>query len=535
MLALHPILLAAELAEAGWSRVSSLVSKRTRRGDALKILEEATMRLEGSVARERAENARLQAMLEEYKMAATELLQQRAEDLAWMGDKVGTGEQQHEDLLAQIELKVNSPEFQLRLRGPPELKTGDATSNGTARMLVDAGRIEVTVPRVGRAQSGGTSASGSASTSGIASGSQSEGESECEGEGEEWWQWVTDMDAGVIRGSEPCEALEGEGAYEVVQVEEVVDGIAHVLARYIALHPEYQSLSPEELEKALSSGIQHIRRQGLLKQMYQWGRGAYKTACATSFLVSIYKERVLVRAIVGAVILSSRVVMRIACVILLLALLAAAVAANAKAIPVTCSSVRCTANSRCVKHTNGSLSCECNTGFFKSQDKCLSTCATVRCATNRVCEVDDDGSATCRCKPPYYVVGSECKDLCMTTKCPGGSACKVVSGKVKCVCPKGQVMTGNKCVKQTGSGGGGGGNSDPCASARCAAPSVCKAVNGTAVCSCSPPLVKRRNKCIDLCADVKCPTNAVCKPADFRGTCFCKEPYAMRKGKCVKP
>ncbi|GJP72791.1 hypothetical protein CLOP_g3549 [Closterium sp. NIES-67] len=316
MLALHPILLAAELAEAGWSRVSSLVSKRTRRGDALKILEDATLRLEGSVARERAENARLQAMLEEYKMAATELLQQRAEDLAWMGDKVGTGAQQHEDLLAQIELKVNSPEFQLRLRGPPELKAGGAASHGTARMLVDAGRIEVAAPREGSVPGEGT---GNGVGKGEGAGSfdnerpaekSSEGESESESEGE-WWQWVTDMDAGVVHGSEPCEALEGEGEYEVVHVEEVVDGIAHVLARYIALHPEYQSLTPEEMEKALSTGIQHIRRQGLMKQMYQWGRGAYKTACATSFLVSIYKERVLVRAIVGAVLLSSRVIMRL--------------------------------------------------------------------------------------------------------------------------------------------------------------------------------------------------------------------------------
>ena len=59
-------------------------------------------------------------------------------------------------------------------------------------------------------------------------------------EDSEWWQWVTDLDmkGGVSR--EECEGLDGEPAYEMVDVDEVVEGIALILARYIALHPEYQ-------------------------------------------------------------------------------------------------------------------------------------------------------------------------------------------------------------------------------------------------------------------------------------------------------
>ena len=62
------------------------------------MTQEAALRLEGKLAQERLEVKRLNAVIEEYQKALVTLLQERSDDLAWMGSSLGDGEQQHNDV-----------------------------------------------------------------------------------------------------------------------------------------------------------------------------------------------------------------------------------------------------------------------------------------------------------------------------------------------------------------------------------------------------------------------------------------------------
>ena len=52
----------------------------------------------------------------------------------------------------------------------------------------------------------------------------------------DWWLWVTPNDVSPTP-NEPSDLLDGSG-YVVVESEDVIDGIASFIARFLAAHPE---------------------------------------------------------------------------------------------------------------------------------------------------------------------------------------------------------------------------------------------------------------------------------------------------------
>jgi len=94
--------------------------------------------------------------------------------------------------------------------------------------------------------------------------------------------------------STPAEPLD---CWTVVDQGDVVDALAHFIARFVAAHPHASELSPEQLQRALSTALKDVRRSKL-RSLWEWGRSIHRWGVWSYGVVSMYENPWLVRAFV---------------------------------------------------------------------------------------------------------------------------------------------------------------------------------------------------------------------------------------------
>lgn len=317
-LAVEAALTAVELVDAGWSRLTRAKTKREHEEERA-VLEDRAMLLEGELAKERVEMKKLQAAVEEYKQMLLRLHQERGLGLEALDLPAPTDEANMLQLMRKVEEKVNSPEFLDHLLAPPGAVVYRGDPGGApgelggviATLEGEAGLETAVLPlSTSPAESGASSRPHSAPSSRVTS---SGGHMEIcveEDEDAECWQWVTarEMRGGIRPTSEPCSGLDGEEDYELVEGDDVVDGISLVLARFIATHPDYKGLSAEDLQKAMCAGFKDLKGKGVFRALWDWSKFVYKASRWTAAAYNVYRHPLMVRAIMLALLSSTRMI-----------------------------------------------------------------------------------------------------------------------------------------------------------------------------------------------------------------------------------
>eukprot|EP00245_Coleochaete_scutata_P016353 TRINITY_DN7591_c0_g1_i1.p1 TRINITY_DN7591_c0_g1~~TRINITY_DN7591_c0_g1_i1.p1 ORF type:complete len:267 (+),score=64.92 TRINITY_DN7591_c0_g1_i1:63-863(+) len=261
---METVVTVAEVATAAWDAAQS----RAEHSGNAAAREREALAAEGALAHERMENKRLQAVLEEYKKTFEEL-QKRSAGVAWLRNELNSSEGTA-DVFERLQKRVESPEFLEKLRGPPE-SLSDVKTDPVTIVTKDGLMVNVDV------------------------------------EDPSWWLWVTDKDMYGTEALEEKDHLDG-GSYVLVDQEDVVDGIANFVARYLMSQPQTKNMSAKELQQAISQAFIDLRHQRTMRRLWDWGRFLYTTSCWATTALGLYRNPVVVRAALIAVWTSCRII-----------------------------------------------------------------------------------------------------------------------------------------------------------------------------------------------------------------------------------
>ncbi|BBN01920.1 hypothetical protein MPTK1_2g11270 [Marchantia polymorpha subsp. ruderalis] len=211
--------------------------------------EKEILQVEDALEQQRLENQRLRAQLEEYQKALD-------------GMHSRSSQETPSELYARLKKKVDSPEFLSKLTNCSE------DSKSPDGMVVS-----------------------------VADDPSS-------------WLMVTDNDLTDEELKEEGDQC-GQDAFVVVTQEDIVDGIASFMARYISSNPQTKAMSPQELQKAISQAFTDLERKGKLRKLWNCGKFVYSAASWGATAAELYKSPVIVRAAMMAVWASCRVIKRL--------------------------------------------------------------------------------------------------------------------------------------------------------------------------------------------------------------------------------
>ncbi|KAK8966528.1 hypothetical protein KSP40_PGU013569 [Platanthera guangdongensis] len=108
-------------------------------------------------------------------------------------------------------------------------------------------------------------------------------------------RWVlVKRDLDPDRMEEAC-AIDNEN-YVLINEENVVDGIANFIARGILENPKSKTISPEELQKAVTKALCDLRGRGKLKSLWEAGKIIYALSTWGIFIAGLCRHRVMVKA-----------------------------------------------------------------------------------------------------------------------------------------------------------------------------------------------------------------------------------------------
>eukprot|EP00897_Mesotaenium_endlicherianum_P001604 jgi/Mesen1/1471/ME000132S00413 len=259
----------AEVAEVAWSRYE----KRKEHVGKYAKCEKEALEAEEALHQEQAENKRLRDLLEEYKRDL-ESLQKRTDGVEWLGRELNTAGGTS-NVLGFLERKVQSPEFLEQLKSPTSHHEEGPAEGLSKTQVCTKGEVEA----------------------------------EIDVDDPDWWL-VPDAKTRGVEQKEECEELDGD-SYVLVDKEDVIDGIASFVARYLAYHPQTKGMTPVQLQQTLGYALSELRLKGTVRRFWDWGKFLYTVGCWSATFVSIYKNPLLVRAAMIAIWTSCRVILQL--------------------------------------------------------------------------------------------------------------------------------------------------------------------------------------------------------------------------------
>ncbi|KAD7478542.1 hypothetical protein E3N88_01678 [Mikania micrantha] len=121
------------------------------------------------------------------------------------------------------------------------------------------------------------------------------------------WIWVSDE---MVNGNvEEKSGIDNEN-YVVISQEQVVDGIAHFMARCILLNPKAKNLTPEEMQKKLTKALGGMSKFEKVLEIWHAGQIFYLMATWGLALAGLYQSRAVLRAAARGVHATSKLAMR---------------------------------------------------------------------------------------------------------------------------------------------------------------------------------------------------------------------------------
>ncbi|CAM6090020.1 unnamed protein product [Calypogeia fissa] len=217
------------------------------------------------LARQHEENRRLRELLQEYQRALEHMQMKGGGGGEVEIEKTGgSGESLNSDteLYVRLKEKVDSPEFLAKLAG------GNEAPKSPDRMEIN-----------------------------VADDPSS-------------WLWVTDHDL-IERDTKFEQDGLGSDGYLIITHDDIVDGIASFMARYISSMPQTKGMTPQELQKAISQAFTDLEKKGRLRVLWNCGKFMYTATSWGATAVGLYRNPVIVRAAMMAVWTSCCVVVRL--------------------------------------------------------------------------------------------------------------------------------------------------------------------------------------------------------------------------------
>lgn len=261
----------AEIGEKAWTHME----KRKEHAGHAAALEEETAKAESALSFERLENARLQAVLEEYKSTFEEL-RTHTEGVEWLGRELNTMEGTAE-VLDRLQRKVNSADFLKKLQDPRFCEGVASLPAGATRITTKDG-VEVNV----------------------------------DVDDPSWWLWVSDVDVCGTPRTEASGLGDGdEDEYIVLDRDDVVDGVADFVARFLSTHPQTENMTPKELQETISYAFTELQMKGTIRKLWDWGKFLYAAGSWTATAVGIYRNPLLIRATLLAIWTSCRLILQL--------------------------------------------------------------------------------------------------------------------------------------------------------------------------------------------------------------------------------
>lgn len=123
------------------------------------------------------------------------------------------------------------------------------------------------------------------------------------------WDLVTEAD--LLRGkqNQSCSCINQE-SYVVVNQEDIVEGIAFYMARYLLTLNEMKEMTPEQLQEALKKTFAVTKNKGKLRKIWDSGKTIYNMASWGATAVGIYCNPTTTRAASKALTTSRGVITR---------------------------------------------------------------------------------------------------------------------------------------------------------------------------------------------------------------------------------
>lgn len=109
-----------------------------------------------------------------------------------------------------------------------------------------------------------------------------------------WWLWLSKND--VSRGTEEVQDGFGADGYVLVNQVDIVDSIASFIARYISSIPHAKTITPKELQQAMTQAFTKVEKKGRLHSLWTTGKFLYTASSWGATALSIYKHPVVIRA-----------------------------------------------------------------------------------------------------------------------------------------------------------------------------------------------------------------------------------------------
>ncbi|XP_057532510.1 uncharacterized protein LOC130810455 [Amaranthus tricolor] len=122
-----------------------------------------------------------------------------------------------------------------------------------------------------------------------------------------WWVWVTDS---MVPGtSEERSGIDDE-SYVIICEEHVVDGVANFIARCIVSNPKLQKLTPEQLQKIVTSSLGGLNKVERMLSIWHAGKMFYALATWGLALAGLYQSRAVLKLAAQGVHHSSKFVLK---------------------------------------------------------------------------------------------------------------------------------------------------------------------------------------------------------------------------------
>ncbi|XP_020580294.1 uncharacterized protein LOC110024587 [Phalaenopsis equestris] len=121
--------------------------------------------------------------------------------------------------------------------------------------------------------------------------------------------WVLVMRDAVPYNLEEMSEIDTEN-YVIITEENVVDGIANFMARCILENPKSKSISPQELQKAVSKALGDMKGRNVLKSLWDAGIVIYTLSTWGIFLTGLYRHRAIVKSAAKAAHASTKFVLK---------------------------------------------------------------------------------------------------------------------------------------------------------------------------------------------------------------------------------
>ncbi|XP_008782239.1 uncharacterized protein LOC103701827 [Phoenix dactylifera] len=123
-----------------------------------------------------------------------------------------------------------------------------------------------------------------------------------------WWVWVTnDIVPDCL---EEVSGIDNEN-YVIISEENVVDAIAHFIARCILENPKSKVLTPEELQRNVTTVLGGIKDRSKWRNVWEAGKVIYTLSTCGIALAGLYRHRAILKAAARGVGASANLVLKV--------------------------------------------------------------------------------------------------------------------------------------------------------------------------------------------------------------------------------